>query len=177
MKPSPHTHRITASHGTVLLLALVYTLMLAIIVTLVLQAAVLQLRMAGNDQFLEKAFQQVQAIVTELSLNPDNFTLEGGIGHTNCRAGLRDIQCDGNGLQAPASAVTYPGVELDYRITRQEPLLWKGFSLRESQDNASSSNNFDVAIYEIEARIDGREKHLGSAHIVQGIAMRVGALR
>ncbi len=167
----------TASHGAVLLLALVYLLMLAIIVTLVLQAAVLQLRMAGNDQFLEEAFHQVQAIVTELSLNPDNFTLEGGIGYTNCPAGMRGFQCDGRELQVPASAVTTPGVELDYRITRQEPLLWKGFSLRESQDSASSSNHFDAAIYEIEARIDGSEKHLGSAHIVQGIAVRVGALR
>jgi len=152
-------------------------LMMAIIAALVLQTAVLQLHMAGNDQFLEEALHKVQAIATELSLNPDNFILEGGIGHTNCPAGVRDITCDRSELQVPASAVAPVGVELDYRVTRQEPLLWRGFPLRESQDTASSSSSFDAAIFEIDVRINGSEKRLGSAHIVQGIAVRVPAVR
>jgi hypothetical protein len=169
--------RLTASQGTVLLLALVYMLITAIIVALVLQTGGLQMRMAGNDQFLEEAFHQEQAIVTEVSQNADNFTLEGGIGYTNCPALTRDIRCNRNDLSVPPSAVTLPGVEVDYRVIRQEPLLWREFSLREAQDSASSSNRFDAAVFEIDVRIDGGEKHLGSVHVVQGIAVRVPTLR
>jgi len=169
--------RVTASQGTVMLLALVYMLMMAIIVALVLQAGVLQLHMAGNDQFQEEVFHQVQAIVTEVSLDPDNFALEGDVGHTNCPAGARDLRCNRSDLQVPPSAVTLPGVALDFRVTRQEPLLWRGFSLRESQHSASSSDSFDAAIFEIDVRIDGGKRHLGSAHMVQGIAVRVPTLR
>ena len=132
---------------------------------------------SGNDQFLEEAFHKVQAIATELSLQPENFNLEGGIGYTNCPAGETGTPCDRRALQTPASAIAPAGIKLNYRVTRQEPLLWRGFALRESQDLASSSSSVDVASFEISVRIDGSAKRLGSAHIVQGIAVRVPALR
>jgi len=167
----------TASHGAVLLLALVFMLMLAIIASTVIQTAILQLRMAGHDQFLEESLHKAQAIATELSLNPDNFFLEGGVGHTNCPVGDQNLNCDRSQLQTPGSAVAPTGVEIDYRVIRQDPLLWRGFPFREAQDFASSSNSFDAAIFEIDVRIDGSEKRLGSAHIAQGIAVRVPAFR
>ena len=171
------TRGLTASCGAVLLLAMVFMLMLAMIAATVMQTALLQLRMAGNDQFLEEAFHKAQAIATELSLDTDNFSLEGGVGYTNCPIGVKDINCSRSQLPVPASAVVPTGVTLDYRVTRQEPLLWRGFPIREAQDTVSSSNSFDAAIFEIDVRIDGSQKRLGSAHIVQGIALRVPALR
>ena len=177
MEKLPALRRLTGSHGAVLLLALVFMLMLAIIASTVIQTAILQLRMAGNDQFLEEALHKAQAIATELSLNPDNFSLEGGVGHTNCPVGDQSLHCDRSQLQTPKSAVAPAGVQIDYRVIRQDPLLWKGFPLREAQDTVSSSNSFDAAIFEIDVRIDGSEKRLGNAHIVQGIAVRVPAFR
>lgn len=177
MEKLPAIRQLTASRGVVLLLALVFMLMLAIVAATVMQTAILQLHMAGNDQFLEEAFHKAQAVATELSLNPDNFSLEGVVGSTNCPVGVEDIHCDRSQLPVPASAVVPTGVTLDYRVTRQDPLLWRGFPLRESQVAASSSNSFDAAIFEIDVRIDGSEKRLGSAHIVQGIAVRVAAFR
>ena len=171
------TRGMTASCGAVLLLALVFMLMLTMIATTVMQTAILQLRMAGNDQFLEEAFHKAQAIATELSLDPDNFSLEGGVGSTNCPVGVKDLNCYRSELPVPASAVVPTGVTLDYRVTRQDPLLWRDFPIREAQNTVSSSNSFDAAIFEIDVRIDGSEKRLGSSHIVQGIAVRVPALR
>ncbi len=159
-----------------MLLALVFMLLMSIVAAMVMQTAILQLHMAGNDQFLEEAFHKVQAIATELSLNPDNFILEEGIGHTNCPLGAPGPDCDSSALQVPAGAVVPAGVELDYRITRQDPLLWRGFPLRESQGTVSSSSNFDAVPFEISVRINGSQKRLGTAHIVQGIAVRVPAL-
>jgi Tfp pilus assembly protein PilX len=177
MEKLPTIRRMNANRGAVLLLALVFMLMLAMIATTVMQTAVLQLHMAGNDQFLEEAWHKAQAIATELSLNQDNFSLAGGVGYSNCPPGAQSLNCDRSQLPVPASAVQQAGVELDYRVTRQEPLLWRGFPIRESQDTVSSSNSFDAATFEIDVRINGGEKQFGSAHIAQGIAVRVAAFR
>ena len=177
MRTLPRVRRLPGSHGAVLLLAMVFLLMLAIVATSVVQTAMLQLHMAGNDQFAEEAFHQVQAIATEVSLHPDNFLLEGGVGFSNCPVNVQGPQCDRSLLAVPASAVVPVGVKLDYRVTRQDPLLWQGFPVREAQDTASSSSRFDAAHFEIDVRINGSERRLGNAHIVQGVALRVPALR
>ena len=177
MKKMPTTRGLTANCGAVLLLALVFMLMLAMIAATVMQTAILQLHMAGNDQLLEEAFHEAQAIATKLSLDADNFSLDGGVGDTNCPVGLNDRNCSRNQLPVSASAAVPAGVTLDYRVTRQDPLLWRGFPIREAQDTVSSSNSFDAAIFEIDVRIDGSKKRLGSAHIVQGIAVREPAFR
>jgi PilX N-terminal len=177
MEKLPTLRPPTASHGSVLLLALVFMLMLAIIASTVIQTAILQVRMAGNDQFLEEALHKAQAIATELSLNPNNFVLEGGVGYTNCPVSEQSLHCDRRQLQIPGSAVAPPGVEVDYRVIRQDPLLWRDFPLREAQDAASSSSGFDAAIFEIDVRVYGSEKRFGNAHIVQGVAVRVPAFR
>jgi hypothetical protein len=169
--------RLIASHGAVLLLALVFILMLAMVAATVMQTAILQLHMAGNDQFLEEALHKAHAIATELSLDADNFSLEGGVGSTNCPLAAQAPGCDRSQLQAPTSAAAPAGTLIDYRVTRQDPLLARGFPLRESQDTVSSSTSFDAAIFEIDVHIDGGAKRLGSAHIVQGIAVRVAASR
>lgn len=176
MKNFPNTH-FTRCRGVVLMLALVFMLMLGILATTVMQTGILQLHMAGNDQFLEEAFHKAQAIATELSLNPDNFFLGAAVGDTNCPVGEPSPGCNRSQLQVPMSAAATAGVELDYWVVRQEPLLWKGFSIRESQGTASSSSSFDAATFEIDVRVDGSEKRLGTAHIVQGIAVRVAAFR
>jgi len=51
------------NRGAVLLLAMVFMLMLAVIAGSVMQTGVLEFHMAGNDQFQEEAFQRAQAIV------------------------------------------------------------------------------------------------------------------
>jgi hypothetical protein len=169
--------RLQPNRGAVLLLALIFILMLAVIAVTVLQTAVLQLRMAGNDQFLEENLHMAQAIATELSLNPENFSLDGEVGHTNCPAGGQGLNCDRRELQEPRLAQASAGLEIDYRVTRQDPLLWKSFPIREPQGKVSSSTSFGAAIFEINVRIDGGKNPLGNAHIVQGIAVRVPALR
>jgi hypothetical protein len=169
-------HRRAACRGAVLLLALVFMLMMALVATTVMQTAILQLRMSGNAQFLEEALHTAQAIASELSLQPENFSLEHDIGRGNCPANASVADCQSYQLLAPVSAVAPAGVQLDYRVTRQEPLFWHGFPIREAEHLASSSRSFNAATFEISVRIDGSRNRLGSAHIVQGIALRVPAV-
>jgi type II secretory pathway pseudopilin PulG len=168
--------KLKLDHGAVLLLAMVFMLMLAMIAATVMQTAILQLHMAGNDQFLEEAISTAQAMTDELSLNTGNFPLRGDVGDTNCPPGDEDPRCSFSQLEIPRSAVMAEGIALNYRVTRQEPLLWKGFPIREAEASVSSSNSFDAALYEIDVHIDGSARRLGSAHIIQGIAVRVPAV-
>ena len=173
----PITGPVSLNRGAVLLLSLVFMLMLALIAGMVMHTAILQLRMAGNDQFLEEAIHKAQAVATELSLVPENFSLAGGVGHTNCPPDALALDCDTRTLQVPASVQVAPGALVEYRVTRVAPLRWKKFPLRESQENASSSIHFGAANFEIRVRIDGGEARLGKADIVQGIAVRIPLLR
>jgi hypothetical protein len=166
-----------SNRGAALLLALVFMLLLAMIAATVMRTGALQLRMAGNDQFLEEAFHQAQAVATQLSLDARNFPLDMDAGDVNCPQSSEDPGCDFRLLTVPSYTQSQEGVSLDYRITRTNPLRWRGFSVRESEGVASSSASFDAALFEIGVRIDGSRKKLGSAHIVQGIAVRVPASR
>jgi hypothetical protein len=174
---STEESQLMSNRGTVIVLALMFMLLLSIITATVMQSSIMQLHMAGNDQFLEEALHTVQGIAGELSLDPDNFSLQGGVGETNCPQGEEIPDCDRHQLQVPRLALGLEGFALDYRITRQDPLLWKGFPIRESEEVASSSNSFDAALFEIDVQLNGSEMRLGSAHIVQGIAVRVPAFR
>jgi hypothetical protein len=166
-----------SSRGAVLLVALIFMLLLVVIAGTVMQSAILQLRMSGNDQFTEDALHQAQGIAGELSLNPQNFLLTGGVGVANCPPGRQDQGCDHSQLQVPASASALDGYALDYRVVRQEPLLWRGFPIRESENAVSSSTGFDAALFEIDVQLDGSENRLGSAHVVQGMVVRVPVMR
>lgn len=173
-KPSRRSD-LAMSRGAVLLLAMVFVLLLAIVATTVMQAAIMQWYMAGNNQFVEEAFLDAQAIAEELSLQPTNFQLTGGVGYANCPPLGNGPECNVRLLTIPESAMVSEDVELDYRVIRQAPLLSKGFPIREPQSTVSSSDRFDAAIFEIDVRIDGSENRSGSAHLVQGIAVRIGA--
>jgi hypothetical protein len=168
-------HRLP-SRGAVALLALLFMLLLSIVAATVLQSGSLQLHMAGNDQFKEEALYQAQAIATELSLQRDNFSLQDTVGSTTCLLGDEAPPCDRSSLPVPASAQHLEGYMLDIRITRQDPLLWRGFPVRESEKNASSARSFDAAIFEVDVHLDGSEARLGSARVVQGVAVRVPAV-
>lgn len=163
--------------GSVLLLAMIFMLMLAMAAATMMQSATLQLQMAGNDQFYEEAIQHARAIANELAHNRENFSMSDGVGSVRCPVGVSDSRCDSSDLQ-PLTAVTVPeGLDLDYRIVRQDPLLVKGFPFRESESKASSIRNVGVALFEIDVVVDGSELRLGRAQLVQGIAVRLAGLQ
>ena len=160
------------NQGTVLILALVFMLMLAIISTTATQTALLRLRMAGNNQFLEEAFYKAEAISDELSQSPDNFLLDTEVGHSNCPLDARVLDCELRLLPEPMAVTVSEGYEIDYRITRQDPLVWQDFPVGDSQGTVSSKRSFDAAIFEVDVRVDGSRNRRGSAHVVQGVAVR-----
>jgi hypothetical protein len=170
-------HGMTSS-GAVLLLAMFFVLLLAILAASVIQTGVLELRMSGNNQFQEEAQQYAAAIATEISEFPGNFPLDSAVGYEVCAEADSSPGCnqDGHYLAKLQSLSQSEGVAVDYRVTRQGPLLVENFPVRESQGEVSG-NSRAVAIFEISVHVDGGGSRLGSARVAQGIAVRLPLVR
>lgn len=160
-----------------LLLAMIFTLLLAMVAATMMQTAMLQSQMAGNDQFYEEAIQQARAVATELAGNRVNFSLSGEVGSTNCPVGTIGPDCNESNLRRPTAIVVAEGVDVDYRIVRQDPFLVKGLPFRESQEKASSIRNVGVAVFEVDVVVDGSDLRLGRTRLVQGVAVRLPGLQ
>lgn len=168
--------RNSRQRGAVLLLAMVFLLLMAIVAGTVMQTSVLEFFMAGNDQFREEAFQQAQAITTEIGDDIDNFPVTGGVGYMVCPPGVSSVDgdtCNANFPAVPDSVATVPHDDLVYTVVRQGPLIIESLPFRQREGVASSSPSFDAAIFETDVIIDGSASRLGSANVVQGLAVRV----
>ena len=161
--------------GAVLLLTMVFMLMLAVLAGTVIQSGALQLHMAGNAQFQQEALQRAQAIVTELSRDRANFSLAAAVGQAHCFPSGIDLSCVEPSVAATVAGVVPPGVGLAYRVTRQAPLLLRGFPVRESERAVSGTGAFDAAVFEVSVLVDGSASRLGVARVMQGVAVRVAA--
>ena len=157
--------------GAVLLIAMIFLLLLAIIAGTVSQTSILEFFMAGNAQLREEAFQQAEAITSELVGDIDNFPVIGKIGYTMCESGKAlGADCDDN-LPVVKSDTT----NAEFSVVRRGPLILESLPFRQGEGDASSSPNFDAAIFEIDVgvNVDGAAPRLGSAQIVQGVAIRI----
>jgi Tfp pilus assembly protein PilX len=155
-------------NGVVLLIAMIFLLLLAIIAGTVTQTSILEFFMAGNAQFREEAFQEAQAVVTEISSDINNFPVAGGIGYTACKTGAG---CDSNLIPLVGAVST----TADYRVVRRGPLILESLPFRQGESSGSSSPTFDAVIFEIQVAVDGSDSRLGSAEIVQGMAVRIAS--
>jgi len=155
--------------GVVLLLSMVFLLLLAIVAGTVMQTSILEFFMAGNAQFREEAFQQAQAIVTEISQDIDNFPVTGEVGYNICPSG-----CNAMFAITPTSLAAVPADStVTYLSRRRGPEILESLPFRQTEDRVSTGPGFDAALFEVDVAIDGSAARLGSAQVVQGIAIRV----
>jgi Tfp pilus assembly protein PilX len=159
------------NRGAALILAMIFLVLLALIAGTVMQTSIQEFQMAGNAQFREEAFQRAQAIAEEISEDLDNFPVTGDVGYKICATG-----CNGtNFIQALTTATVPTGVNVDYQVERQGPRFIESLPFRQSQAEVSSSPAFDAALFEVSVSIDGSAARLGSAEVVQGVAIRVAS--
>ena len=161
--------------GAVLILSLVLILITGIIATSVMRTSVMEVKMVANTQFKEEAFQKAESIINAISADQDNFVVTGGIGHTTCAIGGSSANCNNFSIALPSEVTNVnSSVGLDYFIERKGP-LFAPIPFREHDTRASGANSFNVAIFEVVAEYDGREKRLGYQEIWQGVAIKIAA--
>jgi len=157
-------------------MAMIFLVLLALIAGTVMRTGVQEFQMAGNAQFREEAFQRAQAIAEEISENLNNFPVIGDVGYLICTAADTETDCNtSNFIQDPNSAIVPAGVALNYRVERQGPKFLESLPFRQSEADVSSSPAFDAAVFEVSVDVDGSSQRLGSAEVVQGMAVVVAS--
>lgn len=141
----------------------------------VMRTSVLEVKMVGNTQFKEEAFQKTESVVNAVSSNKNSFVVAGNVGWRVCGAGVSSVRCHSRALSLPSEVSSVPtGVELEYYVERMGPLKTP-LPFRQSESEASGANGFDVALFEVVAEFDGREEKLGHFEIRQGIAVKIAS--
>ena len=165
------------SEGAVLIIALVFLLLLAMLATTVMQTSITETKMAGNAQFKEEAFQRVQAVTIAIAEDRDNFPTTGAVGYLICPTGetsTPDGDCDTDSMVLDVDIVSSPsGVILDYWVSREGPEILETIPFRQSESEASSVTSYDAAVFEAHASYDGGDVRLGRAEVVQGVAIKI----
>lgn len=167
-----------SQRGAVLLLAMVFLLLLAMIASAATRTSTLEFRMAGNDQFREEAFQKAQAVATALAEDESHFPLTGAVGSRVCEPTDPDPEslCHSRVLAVDGAArAAPPGVTVSFYIERLGPLLVDDLPFRQSEGGASSARAFDAALFETVVEVNGSGAGLGRAQVVEGVARRVPA--
>ncbi len=167
-KSSPGKNR-----GAVLIVALIFLLLLALVGVTVMQTSMFETQMAGNDQFKEEAFQRVEAIAAAIPADlvnvATNFTTAGGVGWTVCKTGSTASYCDDKKISLAGDVTTVPsGVALDYYIVRQAPEFAKKPHKRRSEDKACGTS-CTYYYFEVVANYDSGDTRLGNATVVHGV--------
>jgi len=163
------------SGGAVLILAMIFLLLMALVAGTVMQTSILEFRMAGNDQFREEAFQKAQGIAAAISADQDNFPVSGGVGYIICEdvADTTKYPDCGESLAVldPDVLSVPSGVTFTYQVQREGPAFLDSLPFRLAQGSTSSSLAYDAAIFEAHVQVDGGSVGLGSAEIVEGLAI------
>ena len=161
--------------GAVLLLAMVFMLLLAVLAGTSMQSGIIQVKMANNELLKEEATQNTLAIVDAIGSHLENFSVQGRVGHTLCKPTASAEYCDSQKFVSldPRVLRLPQGVTVEYEVERIAPLYLQSLPVRQAQDSVSSSLAYAAAIFEIHARVDGRESGLGFAEATRGVALLV----
>lgn len=158
--------------GAVLLVSLLVLLLIALIANAVARTNLLQLHMAGNAQAKTAALQTSLALVDAALANEFSTPVTGEIGYRICAVGNSDASCDEAILAVDNSLLTGPGT-VELSVTRVAPLLVRMPVMAEHE--ASSTQFYRAARYEVRAGYDGAGQGQGRAVVVQGVLVRLAA--
>jgi PilX N-terminal len=157
----------------VLIFALIFILLIGLVAGSAMQTSIQEIRMAGNDQLREAAFQKAQALVSAIVDNPDNFPLDGPVDQLICDRVDATPDCD------PDVTVVLPDRVISlsedmlphYGVQRQPPLLRDALAIRSVQKFSSSVVAYDVAVFEAYAVVAGPSARSSRSELVQGVAV------
>jgi hypothetical protein len=167
--------------GAVLIVALVFLLLTAAVSVTVMQTSVLEVRMAGNQQFSVEAHQKAQALSNAVAVDAGNLVVTGDLGYRIC--GTAAVDADGNPVSGcntstialDSSVENVPsGVGINYYAERIGPLEGTE-NVRSSEDSAWGAGTFKVAYFKVVGSYDGVASKLGTAEVEQGVAVRIAA--
>jgi hypothetical protein len=153
---------INLQHGSVMIVALVFLVVLGIMGLTSMQTSQLELRMAGNEQVKISAHQAAQALIDVIVADSTTTPVIGGVGYVLCTAGQPN--CDLTSITMPAGPLQ-PEVAAQHLGATGEltaigpPPRGTGFS----------ADFFEANHYRLTSTYDRADEGLGRAAVTQGM--------
>lgn len=167
--------------GAALFVALMFLIIITTLSLAAMRSSVLELRMAGNHQMKNTAFQRAQAVVDATVGNAANMPTLADVDATNCMASdpkAADVTvCTSVGVvldegYLASDAEYFDGDETDgevyARVTRLAPLEKPA-----PRSVATSAAIYSVATYQVESVYDLAAVGQGKAHIREGLMLLI----
>lgn len=159
--------RFPDQRGIVLPMAMLFSAVMVTLVASALRVATLQSRMAGNVASRLFAFELAESVIVEILQEPGRFTLREAPGVLRCPEDLSKSVCTPLNFDSDQVGV--------YSVSRIAPLWWRDFTLRESEAQVTGIGHFNTAIFEVAVTIGAQHGRSATAHVIQGVAVRVPA--
>ena len=155
--------------GAVLVLVMSLLLAMGLLATVSVETAILQLRMADNEERRTTALQVALAVSDSIADQPELMPLRGGVGYRICAVYLK-LGCDDYLLQPDLSLVPAQAV-VDYHVGRVGPL----FAMPDQQGRTAPDSAMAFAIARQEITVNYRQSsgRQGRVSLVQGLLHRV----
>jgi hypothetical protein len=155
---------INLQHGSVMIVALVFLVVLGIMGLTSMQTSRLELRMAGNEQVKVSAQQAAQSLIDAIVADSTTTPVIGGVGYVLCTAGQPN--CDLTSITMPAGPLQ-PEVAAQHLGATGEltaigpPPRGTGFS----------ADFFEANHYRLTSTYDRSDEGLGRASVTQGMVI------
>ncbi len=140
--------RIARMRGAILLLALIYLFLLALVATSVVESSTQQLHMANNELFAAQALVRARAVASEVARYGANFDPASPVGAVRCFAASAGAGCDSGGLAALPEELAGAGIE--YRVVRRAPATLEGVPLGGGEVSAAGA---PFALFEVRVEV------------------------
>ena len=123
--------------------------------------------MSGNEEVRLATAEMTQSIIDQVTGDPSNLTISGGVGFINCTANVAG--CTENGVTISDNLLPAADVnKAQVIVQRMGPALTPA-----PRGINSSADAFFAARFEVDTTYDGKADNEGKARIVQGLMILV----
>jgi len=164
-----NTHR---QSGAVLLVAMVFLLLIAMLSTTTMSTSTMEVLMAGNEQSRVEALERSQAIVEVLGEDNATYRVQT-VGYMRCSASHSHSNCDtvtANDLLITNTDVL--GLLSAATVSYSAEFYYEGGVPAVSLGNASGQS-YSAAYFDIDVSYDDVNPRGGASEVSQGVGIRV----
>lgn len=156
-----------SQRGVVLIISLIFLLLLTLAATTTMQSSTIELRMSSNEEIRLSTAELTQSIIDQVSGDPNNLPISGGVGYINCTANVSG--CTENAVTINSSLLpTAEASKARVIVQRMGPELTPA-----PRGINSSADAFFAARFEVDTTYDGTTDNEGKANFVQGLMVLV----
>ncbi|GAB3092375.1 hypothetical protein G8770_05280 [Aestuariicella hydrocarbonica] len=158
--------------GAVLIIALVFLALIALISVSSMDSSRLEAYMAGNEQARVDALQRAQAVVDLLGDEDGSFRVTS-VGYLRCNSGNSDADCDSTAALAISNSDVAALVSGITDLSYTSEFYYESTKAPPASIGNGSGQAYGAAYFDVKVLYDNSDNRGGRAQVSQGIGVRV----